>query len=101
MLWKLQSVINVIILFVTDPVEDFPVVKSRASKLRETKSQESGIKQDNDEPNAAGPETEEPFQVLQSARQFAVPELDDEAFLESLSKLCPPSTEVLSCKSFL
>eukprot|EP00112_Aurelia_sp_Birch-Aquarium-sp1_P012693 Seg2672.7 transcript_id=Seg2672.7/GoldUCD/mRNA.D3Y31 product="Chromosome transmission fidelity protein 18-like" protein_id=Seg2672.7/GoldUCD/D3Y31 len=64
--------------------EDFPVVKSRASKLRETKSQESGIKQDNDEPNAAGPETEEPFQVLQSARQFAVPELDDEAFLESL-----------------
>ena len=69
------------------PLEDFPVVKSRASKLRDTQSKQSGTKQNNNEPNPAGPEMEEPFQVLQSARQFTVPELDDEAFLESLSKL--------------
>ena len=63
------------------------MAKSRASKLRDTQSKENGTKQNNIEPNPAGPETDEPFQVLQSTRQFAVPELDDEAFLESLSKL--------------
>ena len=68
-------------------LEDFPVVKSRASKLRDTQLKENEMKQNNNEHIPAHPETEEPFQVLQSTRQFAIPELDDAAFLESLSKL--------------